>query len=343
MTTHTIQSETVQRVVNALRAESLTDIELIQPLWSGYGELFRARLNGTKQLSVIVKHIKLPQPKNHPRGWSDEFSHQRKLRSYEVEVNWYQHYANVIYQTGSAADRACPMPKCLYVEHSEDDILLVLEDLAKLGYDRVVTKATMSEIQLCLKWLAYFHAQHMLALPERLWDCGTYWHLDTRPQEWETMAKGPLKQSARALDQALSHAPFQSFVHGDAKLANFVFNADATKVAAVDFQYVGRGCGMKDVVMLLSSTVPVDQCETLCPALLDDYFHYLKQSIADRNAATQSDPIVFSELEAAWRPLYCIAWADFERFLMGWSPGHWKIHAYSNLLTEQALAQLLAT
>lgn len=340
MNSHTVGSETVQRVVNALRAESLIDIELIQPLWSGYGELFRAHLSGTEKPSVIVKHIKLPQPAKHPRGWSDDFSHRRKLRSYEVEVSWYQHYANVMYQTGSAADSACPMPKCLYVEQSEDDILLVLEDLAQLGYDRVITEATISDIQLCLKWLAYFHAQHMQASAEQLWDCGTYWHLDTRPQEWEAMAEGPLKQSARALDQALTQCPFQTFVHGDAKLANFVFNAGSTKVAAVDFQYVGRGCGMKDVVMLLSSTVPVDQCKTLCPALLDDYFRYLKRAIADRNAATRSDPISYSELEAAWRPLYCIAWADFERFLVGWSPGHWKIHDYSSALTREALDML---
>ncbi len=333
----TVHPQTLQRVKTALHAEAIDDVELIQPLWSGYGELFRASLSGSDQTSVIVKHIKLPQPSDHPRGWSGEFSHNRKLRSYDVEVNWYRQYANNLYKTGSDADGACPMPKCLHVQQSEDDILLVLEDLATLGYNRVISEPTLAEIRLGLKWLANFHAQHLFTTPDGLWECGTYWHLNTRPEEWAAMPEGPLKQAATTLDQRLSQCRFQTLVHGDAKLANFVFNNDSTGVAAVDFQYVGRGCGMKDVVMLLSSTVQVDECERLCPSLLDDYFAYLQNAVDRQNSNENAKPICFEELEATWRPLYCVAWADFQRFLVGWSPGHWKIHAYSNALTQQAL------
>jgi len=244
----------------------------------------------------------------------------------------------VLYPAGSDTDRVCPMPKCLHVEQSSDDILLILEDLATLGFDEIIEQPSLAEIRLCLKWLAHFHAHHMQRPPDKLWDCGTYWHLDTRPEEWTAMAEGELKQAASALDELLKQCRFQTLVHGDAKLANFVFSSDSKRVAAVDFQYVGQGCGMKDVMMLLSSTVPTEQCEALCPELLDDYFRYLKQATAKRNAASSRPTIVFEDLEQAWRPLYCVAWADFQRFLIGWSPGHWKIHAYSEALTQQALA-----
>jgi len=40
-------------------------------------------------------------------------------------------------------------------------------------------------------------------------------------------------------------------VHGDAKLANFCFSRDGKKVAAVDFQYVDGGCGMKDLSRII--------------------------------------------------------------------------------------------
>lgn len=36
----------------------------------------------------------------------------------------------------------------------------------------------------------------------------------------------------------------------------------------------------------------------------------------------------------------CITWADFHRFIMGWSPTHPKNTPFSQQLTEQALSQL---
>ena len=45
-------------------------------------------------------------------------------------------------------------------------------------------------------------------------------------------------------------------------------------------------------------------------------------------------------LENEWRPLYRVAWADFHRFLKGWSPGHWKINSYSERVTEEVIKNL---
>jgi hypothetical protein len=46
------------------------------------------------------------------------------------------------------------------------------------------------------------------------------------------------------------------------------------------------------------------------------------------------------ELEADWRPLYRVAWADFHRFMKGWSPGHWKLSDYSERVTRKVIESL---
>jgi len=45
-------------------------------------------------------------------------------------------------------------------------------------------------------------------------------------------------------------------------------------------------------------------------------------------------------LEADWRPLYRLAWADFHRFMKGWSPGHWKLSDYSERVTREVIESL---
>ena len=42
-------------------------------------------------------------------------------------------------------------------------------------------------------------------------------------------------------------------------------------------------------------------------------------------------------LEAEWRSLYPVAWADFERFMLGWNPHHKKLTAYSERMTQRAI------
>lgn len=325
-------------VAQAAGAQRVARTQVIQPLWSGYGELFRAELVGGEHFSVIVKHIRLPKPARHPRGWSTDTSHQRKLKSYRVEVNWYRDYVGQSGEAGSQDD-VCPMPRCLFVERRDDEVLLVLEDLHTRGFHRVLERVGNREIQACLGWLAQFHARSLGVPPQGLWKTGTYWHLATRPDELDALTDAPLKAAAPQLDALLSQCPYQTLVHGDAKLANFLFDASGRRVAAVDFQYVGRGCGMKDVVMLLSSTVPPEDCERRCPALLDDYFRLLAQALREQPAGTAASAVDAAVLEQAWRPLFSVAWADFQRFLKGWSPGHWKLHAYSDRLTREALAR----
>ena len=312
-------------LLTATGANDLYLIETIQSLWSGYGSVDRYGLTGSEYDSVIVKHVRLPDNTQHPRGWDTDNSHQRKLRSYQVETTWYRDWS-------ARCNKNCRVPKSLALEQREGEFLMVMEDLDRSGYPTRKVHVTQNQMIACLRWLAHFHATFLEEKPQGLWEIGTYWHLNTRPDEFNAMIGGDLKQAASIIDQRLNHAPFHTIVHGDAKLANFCFSSDGTQVAAVDFQYVGGGCGMKDVAYFIGSCLDEHDCERLETVLLSAYFNALRKALAVQKPALDA-----AAIEAAWRPLYPVAWTDFYRFLQGWSPGHWKIHRYSDRLANEVL------
>jgi hypothetical protein len=332
-------------ILQTTGAERITGSEAVQTLWSGYGAIKRYNLAGGKYPSVIVKHIQLPDgmqnqtahpnahptqhTQKHPKGGNTDLSHQRKLTSYQVERQWYQKYAH---QTNTG----CRLPACYHTVEAEGELLLIMEDLDVSGFPvRLVPEAvSIAHAKSCLSWLAHFHAQFMGVVPEGLWPIGTYWHLATRPNEWEKMTNIHLKNAAKGIDETLNKAYYQTLVHGDAKLANFCFGGvnKAAEVAAVDFQYVGRGCGMKDVAYFISSCFDEADCEKYEAELLAHYFNVLDISI--------NETFNFQALKDEWTILYRYAWADFYRFLDGWSPGHWKMHQYSKQITKRVLDEL---
>lgn len=311
-------------------ADALGGQEVIQRLWSGYGSIVRYRLKGAEIPSVIVKHVSPPTVADHPRGWNSDLSHQRKLKSYVVETAWYQDYA-------AKCGVACRVPDCYAVESSGDEVVMVLEDLDAAGFGLRRTQIDEAGVHACLSWLANFHAFFLGQRPEQLWEAGTYWHLNTRPDELKVLAgEDPnLWAAADQIDAQLNEAHYQTFVHGDAKLANFCFSPKGEIVAAVDFQYVGGGCGMKDVAYFLGSCLTEDECEQMEEGLLNSYFSFLKGAVYERSHSLDTDA-----LESEWRALYPVAWADFHRFLKGWSPGHWKINSYSERLSREVIANL---
>ncbi|MEC8191874.1 MAG: inositol monophosphatase family protein [Myxococcota bacterium] len=311
-----------QRILDLTGAHSVGASVLIQPLWNGYGTLSRVHLEGGTHSSVIVKRIAIPDHLVHPRGFANTVSRDRKVRSYRVETHWYEH--------GNAhVPDAAPTPRCLgaFVEGGER--FLVLEDLTTRGYDRVVARAQPAEIAAVLGWLAAFHAQHLYDKAEGLWPNGTYWHLQTRPDELAAIEGTRMHRFASLLDARLRCGAFPTVVHGDAKLANFLFSEDGRGVAAVDFQYVGRGAAMKDVAYFVGSCLNGPDCERQEGALLEAYFSALRAHLP---AAVDA-----AALEAEWRSLYPVAWADFERFMMGWSPGHRKRTGYSDATSDRAI------
>ncbi len=314
-----------QLICDLLGASSCELTQEIQSLWSGYGVIRRAVID---QRSAIVKHVNVSKARTNQRGWKSEFSHQRKVRSYQIETRFYREFSP---QCG--AD--CRVPKLLgsLVSELDSNWLVVMEDLDASGFPDRKSDLNTGELYACLKWLANFHATFMAVEPNGLWEIGTYWHLATRPDELKAMQDGPLKQAAAAIDTKLNSARFKTLVHGDAKVANFCFSQGGdAKVAAVDFQYVGGGCGMKDVAYLISSCLNEDEAQRRETELLDYYFGQLENALL-----AKSKQIEFNALQVEWRELYPVCWADFYRFLAGWSPGHWKMNRYSEQLTKEVI------
>ncbi len=348
----------LDRIAKLARADSVSVVETVQSLWSGYGVIVRVDLrSGVDSQRAIVKIVCPPDVLEHKYGWTSDVSHNRKLSSYGNEIRWYQ-----------TASKHCGtdayVPEILAADKSSANSslenqgsLLILEDLNAAGFNLRRTRVSDAQVDACLKWLANFHATFLVdtsdaktELPANdhgLWPIGTYWHLRTRPQEFESMEEGPLRLAASKIDAKLNAARFQTLVHGDAKLANFCFS-QSDRVAAVDFQYVGGGCGMKDVAYFISSCFHEDECERKEQALLSDYFAHLRHAVQKQDASqtaqgfvAQKGSIQFEHVETEWRELYPVAWADFYRFLAGWSPGHWKMHGYSWRVTQKVLAEMV--
>ncbi len=290
--------------------------EQVQPLWSGYGEIVRVALEGSERPTVIVKWV-CP-----PAGVS-RASHDRKCRSYAVETTWYANFA-------ARCDDSCRVPKLLAkrVGPEADERILVFEDLDAAGFDRRTHRPSDSQLRSCLTWLASFHARFVGVAPLGLWNTGTYWHLATRQEELHAIEGEALRRAAPILDRMLRGCTFRTLVHGDAKPANFCFSR-REEVAAVDFQYVGGGCGMKDVAYLLDGQDTAAETR-----LLEHYFQALRYALLIR-------PDVDAEaLEREWRALYPIALADYLRFLAGWAKDAFRSDHRAQARVRRVLADL---
>ena len=310
-------------VCRIMHAGSVIAVEPVQLLWSGYGQIVRMRLAGSATASsVIVKQISPPQAGvSNVRGWSGDVSHTRKLHSYEVEMNWYRDWS-------SRCDQHCRVPECYAVDSAHGQCVIVLEDLDASGFPHRCGRLKPRQFDACLRWLANFHATFLNDRPVGLWETGTYWHLETRPEEFAVMPSGPLKDAAAKIDERLSACRFKSLVHSDAKVANFCFGESEDQVAAVDFQYVGGGCGMKDLAYFMGSCLSDQECQRREDECLSVYFDELRRRVESSLAES---------VEQEWRELFPWAWADFHRFLCGWCATHPKLTGYSRQMVERVI------
>lgn len=312
-------------LLKTTQATDCKEIEVIQSLWSGYGKISSYQLSDAAQQTVVVKHIALNEVSKHPRGWDTNYAHNRKVKSYQVETQWYEKWSQV-------CDDNCRVPKFIGSFSQGADQWIILEDLNP-NFPVRKQQIDLVELKVCLKWLANFHATFLHQEPKDLWEVGTYWHLKTRPEEFEKIEHQELKAKAHLIDEALNQCQFQTIVHGDAKLANFCFSATGDQVSGVDFQYVGGGCGMKDVAYFFGSCLSSTELEVHEVALLDFYFSELVKAVELHELS-----INYKELEDEWRKMYPIACADFTRFLLGWMPLHQKVNAYNLKLLNSVLS-----
>ena len=329
-------SELAERIRKGVSAERVELGGRIQSLWGGYGELRRAELFAARSASasnqspgsVIVKSVTPPAERELGHSAGKLRAHRRKLRSYEVELEFYRGFAQ-------ACDERCRVPALLFGAADRGRFLFVLEDLDAAGFSERRARCDDREITACLAWLAAFHARFVGVAPVGLWQVGTYWHLATRPDELAALGASPLRRAAPRIDARLNSARFKTLVHGDAKLENFCFSKEGSEVAAVDFQYVGGGVGVKDVAYFLGSCLSSAECRAQVPRYLEIYLATLKRALAQRDRALDA-----AGLEHEWRELFALAWVDFYRFLLGWAPRYADGDAYSAQLAEDVLARI---
>ncbi len=316
----TLTPECTAWVLQTTDARSLGSVRLLQPLWRGLGSLYRLELVGASRPSVVLKYVSPPAVAQLSPAEA------RKRRSYEVEQRWYERYAP------ECGDRS-RVARGLGSTAFGNALVLLLEDLGSAGF---LPQRPPNERQLRsgLQWLAAFHAQFFGRSSADLWPRGTYWELDYRLTELERTAHPWFRQRARQLDEALKQAQYETFVHGDAKAANFLWHG-TDRVAVVDFQWVGGGCGVRDLALLLDRCLEEEGCLVQADRWLDFYFHLLRQELEARGRS-----VPFEAVEAEWRRLFPIAWCDHERLWFGWGRGEYRVGPYTERmmeLTERAL------
>jgi len=284
----------------------------VQSLWQGYGRIERWRITGVRPQTVIIKVVRPPD--------GTGTGHARKLRSYAVEAAFYEHLRAIAWnqpRTAALHGHAVVGP----------ERWLLLEDLDASDFPRRCRSLTTPDLYATLDWLAALHGRFLGCKVPGLWPRGTYWHLATRAEEWARMPPGPLRDTASALDTALASCPVQTIVHGDAKPANFCFGPEpGDPVAAVDFQYVGPGIGLVDVAYLVGCMGRRWRAHHVEDAIAH-YFERLHRH------APEGAP----SAEAAWRPLWPTAWADFARFMVGWSGEDWRADPTTASMVSAAL------
>jgi len=285
--------------------------EVITSLWSGCGEIARYKLD---EKSCVVKSINVPKHIEHPRIKQSQFAINRKQQSYEVEFTWYRDYSSLLPVQSRALE-------CFNTINYKQLFALVFADFKEHGYDNAT--CCPEHILAIIKWLAYLHAFNLDSQADGLWQQGNYWHLSTRPDEFEKITEDELKQAAPIIASKIQDCPFQTLIHGDAKLANFAINHQTLDVLGYDFQYVGKGIGTVDLMYFLGSCLDEKTLITDANKYTALYYEHLGDAINYFEKSCDAQSVI-----EQWQSLWPDAWADFYRFLVGWSPCHWKINSY---------------
>ena len=132
-----------EAILNITAAKDTAELEEIQELWSGFGQIVRVSLKGANVSSVIVKNIDLSNGGSHPRGWNTAASFNRKQISYEVEQEWYENYA-------CETNDNCRTANYLGSGSVDGNRIIVLEDLDACGFPIRKSRLDKDGAKLCL-------------------------------------------------------------------------------------------------------------------------------------------------------------------------------------------------
>jgi Ecdysteroid kinase-like family len=299
----TLDQDIVQDVVS--RKRKLT-ISKICRLWAGMGFIYKISIDDSEVL--VVKHVAPPS------SGEQSFGDQRKSHSYQVEANFYEHVAPEV-------SSIVEMPIPFFVERGPGNKEITV--CMSMLHGSWIETSSAPDVHGTLRWLAHFHASYWgddaiseLLKKANLQKTGSYWHLDTRPEEHEGMSnrglQGRLKRAARAIDECLKRDPMQCLIHGDPKEANVMRleNGSGSRIAMYDFQYCGKGTPTRDLAYFLCSSCPAAQESEL----VNYYYEQLTNELLRQGNKTPPDLQHFQKsLE--------LAFCDFDRFLCGW--GQW--------------------
>ena len=239
----------------------MTSQNQIARLWAGMGSIVRLECikkyssvsDESKKTIIIAKRIECSNPRS--------FGDKRKAASYRVEASFY----GSKYCKDLSDNHIC----CRGL-HTEDDgdgsitiLMTPLPNNILHSMDGDIAKAAVRSVA---RLHAYFWgtAKSNAAVKDvGLAEQGTYWYLDTRPDEYDTMdsrsgLSGKLKKAAHGIDASLKEHEYQTICHGDLKACNMSMSTDPSYVTFVDFQYMGKACPAKDLAYLFVCGMDVD-------------------------------------------------------------------------------------
>jgi Ecdysteroid kinase-like family len=282
----------------------------ITSLWAGMGWIVCLkcqRSNGDTR-TIIAKHIKCSNPQS--------FGDRRKAASYRVEATFYaSDYCKDLANFGI----------CCQGLHTEDDgngdITILMDPLPNPTIHNMVGDVAKAAVRSVARLHSYFwgNTKANAAVEDGLAAQGTYWYLDTRPDEYESMntttgLSRRLKKAAHPIDRALKAHQYQTICHGDLKACNMSLSANPSYVTLVDFQYMGKACPAKDLAYLFCCGLDVDDDfeERQESELLQLYIDELNANGVGKDIMA---PLPTLEgLKVAMDLAYC----DLYRWMLGW-------------------------
>lgn len=233
--------------------ESVGSVSQIATLWGGMGSIVRIQCktrNHSKH--IIAKKIECSNPRS--------FGDKRKAASYKVEASFY---------ASDACRELSEQHICCRGLHTHDtgtgSITILMEPLPNPSLYSMEGEVAKAAVRSVAKLHAYFWGKKSTrAIPTiGLAEQGTYWYLDTRPDEYDAMdgrrgLSAKLKKAAFGIDRALKEHDYQTICHGDLKACNMSMSNDPSYVTFVDFQYLGRACPAKDLAYLFVCGMDID-------------------------------------------------------------------------------------